>query len=176
MIDWSEVLETHGGLVWTVVRRLVDQDHDAAECFQATFVSAWEVSRRQSISNWPALLKRIATARAIDHLQARLRHAARLRPFEAVDQFASPTGPPSAVAEENELCDLLLDALATMPAEQAKVCCLRFLESMTYEQIAEQLGMTVNHVGVLLHRGRALLQLKLSALAPAAHNRTENQP
>lgn len=80
------------------------------------------------------------------------------------------------MAEENELFDHLRRALAKMPADQADACCLRFLEMMSYEEIADELGLTVNHVGVLLHRAKSALQTQLadfqSAIQPTAGDAT----
>ena len=79
---------------------------------------------------------------------------------------------PSDSAEERELFDRLREGLAGLPADQAEACCLRFLEGFSYEEIAAELQLTVNHVGVLLHRARASLQVRLAAFAPASQ-RTE---
>jgi RNA polymerase sigma factor (sigma-70 family) len=56
--------------------------------------------------------------------------------------------------------------LADLDGPQAQVFCLACLEGFSYEQIAEELGVTVNHVGVLLHRARSSLQERLSAHRP----------
>lgn len=167
MPDWSEILAQHGGIVWKTVRRIVGNDHDARDCFQETFVAAWEYSRQHQVVNWPGLLKRLATARALDLLRSRLRASTLvLSALPARQMMASQRHPP-AIAEASELFDRLRAALVTLPAEQADACCLRFLEMMSYEEISEQLGVTVNHVGVLLHRAKAALQVELADFQPA---------
>jgi RNA polymerase sigma-70 factor (ECF subfamily) len=79
------------------------------------------------------------------------------------------------VAEENELFDRLRGALATMPADQAAVCCLRYFELLSYGEISEQLGVTVNHVGVLLHRAKSALQTELSEFRLAIPSRAGDE-
>ena len=51
MVDWSQIVEQHGPLVWTTVYRLLRHDADAADCFQRTFLSALLLSRTQTIRN-----------------------------------------------------------------------------------------------------------------------------
>ena len=83
--------------------------------------------------------------------------------------------PPPAVAEENELFHQLREGLAELPADQAEACCLRFLESLSYEQIADELDVTVNHVGVLLHRAKLSLKNRLAAFAPVSDESEVNR-
>ena len=78
-------------------------------------------------------------------------------------------------AETNELSEQLRHALTELPPIQAEVCCLRFLEGYSYDQIAEQTGITVNHVGVLLNRCKALLRKRLQAFSPTPPNRSRRE-
>ena len=83
MVDWSQIVQQHGRLVWTTVYRLVRHDADAADCFQRTFLSALVLSRTQTVRSWPGLLQRLGTARALEALRQRVRQAQRLRPLLA---------------------------------------------------------------------------------------------
>lgn len=179
MTDWSQIVRQHGPLVWRTAHRLVANEADAADCFQRTFLAALELTRRQPVRNWPALLKRLATARAVECLRRRRRDADRrtAMPQDSVIDRKTP-GPPQA-AQADELAGRLREALADLDAQQAQVFCLACLEDLRYQEIADQLGVTVNHVGVLLHRARANLQERLRAdgFAPAAKRpRREGEP
>jgi RNA polymerase sigma-70 factor (ECF subfamily) len=68
MTDWSQIVEEHGPLVWRTAQRLLRHEADTADCFQRTFISAVEVSQREAVHSWPALLRRLATARALDNV------------------------------------------------------------------------------------------------------------
>lgn len=173
MTDWSRIVEEHGGIVWKTVRRLVDDDHDAADCFQETFVAALKFSKASTVRNWPGLLKRLATARALDHLRRRRRSVVSPLPTESAGGLEDGSMSPAESAHERELFQRLREGLSELPGDQAEACCLRFLEGFSYEEIADDLGVTVNHVGVLLHRAKALLQSRLAAFAPA--NRVEGE-
>jgi len=165
--DWSQVLERHGRVVWRAVRRLVNDDAEAADCFQETFVAALEYSRRHPVRNWSGLLKRLATTTAIDCLRKRMRtlHATETGDTsEATDRAP----PPPAIVEGHELSARIRAEVAALPHHQAEVCCLRYLEGWSYDEIAVELNMTVNHVGVLLNRARDMLRHRLVELSPFA--------
>jgi RNA polymerase sigma-70 factor (ECF subfamily) len=175
VVDWSQIVQQHGPLVWTTVYRLLRHDADAADCFQRTFLAALVLSRTQTIRNWPGLLKRLGTARALESLRQRLRQARRLRPL--LDGVASSLAPePEQSAAARELSDHLREALAELDARQAQVFCLVCLDGLSYSDAAEQLELTVNHVGVLLNRARLGLRERRRAHEPAAPRPAEVKP
>lgn len=67
-----------------------------------------------------------------------------------------------------ELAEHLRKALSTLDPRQAQVFCLACLEELSYREIAEQLDVTVNHVGVLLSRARSSLQKRLRSQGSAS--------
>jgi RNA polymerase sigma-70 factor (ECF subfamily) len=166
MTDWSEVVEEHGPIVWKTVYRLLNHEADAADCFQNTFVSALKLARGETVHNWPGLLKRLATARALDRLRKRRRESDRCGGMPEGFHPADKAAGPSCVAESIELGEHLRSALADLDARQAEVFCLACLEDFDYRHIAEQLGLTVSHVGVLLNRAKSSLRERLRAHAP----------
>ncbi len=109
MIDWDELLRREGPAVWRTAYRLVRNRADADECFQETFLGALEISKRQPVGNWPGLLHRLATSRAIDRLRKRLR---RTRHEEVADVVLAPTLEPGPVqhAEAAELAGAAVGA------------------------------------------------------------------
>ncbi len=164
--DWRAIVDCHGRMVWETAYRLLGNHADAADCFQDTFLSALAVSRREPVRSWPRLLHRLATARALDRLRQRLRRAR--RSGEVADWAAVAAGNPTPVqaAQASELRAKLRRALAQLPRKQADVFCLRCLQQMSYQDIADELGMKTNAVGVLLHRARSRLRELLDSPAP----------
>jgi RNA polymerase sigma-70 factor (ECF subfamily) len=175
MTDWTQIVHEHGPMVWQTVRRLVDQDADAADCFQGTFVSALELSQKEAVSNWPGLLKRVATARALDCLRKRKRESNRLKPLREGLTIDRKAADPALAAEETELADHLREALGDLEGDQAHIFCLACLEDWSYQEIAIELGLTVNHVGVLLNRARTVLRERLRSHEPAAVRRQREE-
>jgi RNA polymerase sigma factor (sigma-70 family) len=161
--DWESILRADGPAVWRTARRLVGNDADADECFQEVFIDALEFSRKRSVQHWRALLTKLATARAIDHLRRRGRRHSREEPIDW--ENLSQTGAlPQEQAETAELSQLLRNALVELPLRQAEVFCLACLDGWSYEQIAEQLAISVNSVGVLIHRAKRKLRDLLASI------------
>jgi RNA polymerase sigma-70 factor (ECF subfamily) len=157
MPDWEKIVRRDGPVVWRTAYRLLNNRADADECFQETFLAALAVSRREEVGSWRALLQRLAAARAMDRLRERCRRRCR----EQIVDWNAMTGnepPPAQGVLEAELTQRLRDALAQIPAKQAEIFCLHSLEGWSYQEIAEQLSLSINSVGVLLHRARERLR------------------
>jgi RNA polymerase sigma-70 factor (ECF subfamily) len=168
MPDWQEILDRDGPAVWGMAYRLLGNRADADECFQEALLAALEVSRRAEVHHWRALLQRLATARAVD----RLRQRRRRRISERVTDWAlvrGPSPPPSQEAEDAELSERLRAALAQIPAKQAQVFCLHGLEDWSYQEIARHLTISMDSVGVLLHRARRRLRQLLDPSPEVSH-------
>jgi RNA polymerase sigma-70 factor (ECF subfamily) len=166
MTDWSQIVAEHGPVVWKTARRLLANDADAADCFQQTFLGAVELNRREPIREWPALLRRLATARALEQLRLRIRRRGREGSLSESDSEDFRATGPLEAAQASELADRLRRALVEIEARQAQVFCLSQLEGLSYDEVASELGLTVNHVGVLLNRAREALRERLKGLAP----------
>jgi RNA polymerase sigma-70 factor (ECF subfamily) len=157
-IDWPLILEKYGPGVWQTVYRLLGNEADAADCFQETFVCVLEVSRRQRVRNFSALLARVATSRAINRLRQRTRESQRNgEPANWAMVAGSNPGPPRQ-AEDRELAAKLREALGELPPQEAEAFCLRHFCDMSYRQIARELGIKTNAAGMLLHRARTKLR------------------
>ena len=121
MYDWSKLVELHSATVWQTAWRLLSNESDASDCFQRAFLSALELSRREPIANWRPLLKRLATARALDLLRERRRRSNRL---EVLTESAAPDRravDPLKAAQEGELLEHLREALADLDPRQGQL-------------------------------------------------------
>ena len=155
-IDWPAMVRDFGPLVWKTASRLLHNEADVSDCFQETFVSALEFSRKQTVTNWPGLLQRIATARALDVLRRRGRNRI-VADNDLDDRHPSRNPGPAQQAEDADLAERLRRALTDLPAQQSQAFCLRHLDGMDYVEIASQMQITVDAAGSLLHRARARL-------------------
>src|SRR5262245_24646573 len=121
MIDWDRISQEHGPLVWrTACRLLGPRGADAADCFQETFLSALDVSRRQEIANWPGLLQRIATSRALDMLRRRVRESSVRVAVGDLDRVPVAQRDPSQRMQDAELQEQLRSALTRLPPAQSE--------------------------------------------------------
>jgi RNA polymerase sigma-70 factor (ECF subfamily) len=157
-IDWPLILEKYGPGVWQTVYRLLGNEADAADCFQETFVCVLEVSRRQRVRNFSALLARVATSRAINRLRQRIRQSQRNGEPAHLAVAANPNPGPPQQAEDRELAAKLRQALTELTPQEAEAFCLRHFSDMSYRQIGKELGVKKNAAGMLLHRARTKLR------------------
>ena len=164
MTDWEAVVRQHVGVVRSTVYRLVGNHADAWDCIQETFLEAVKIDRRQPVRNWPGLLRRLATVRALDLLRARSRQRSRRRPDVAAEQAISREPNPSCQAEASELADRLRAAVGRLPRRQAEVFCLSCFEQMTSEEVAQQVGISPAAARMLLCRARRRLERLLEPL------------
>lgn len=149
--DWKRITEEHASAVWQTAYRLLHNQADAADCLQETFLAAFELAQRQRVRNIRGLLLRLATTRAIDRLRQRTRRARRESECEDWQQLASE-------AQSCELAARLRAAIGQLPAQEAKVFCLRHFNELSYRQIAKELQITTGAAGVLLHRAKTKLR------------------
>ncbi|MGD0461574.1 MAG: RNA polymerase sigma factor [Tepidisphaeraceae bacterium] len=164
-MDWEGIVRDDGPEVWRAAYRLLGNEADADECFQEAFAAALEFSRRnQPVRHWRAFLIRLASAKAIDRLRQRISRKTREAPGAMVNVLADdrPNSRPSDQAEQAEQSARRRLALTHLPPKQADAFCLHCLEGYSYREVAEQLGASVDDVGVLLHRARAALRERIA--------------
>ena len=162
MTDWEKIVGRHSGTVWQTAYRLLGDREEAADCFQETFLAALELSRREKVRNFSALLKRLCMFRAMDRLRKRMSRAGHENTSVDFSRVASGNPGPVQQAQAVELSERLRQGLTELPEKQAEVFCLRCVEQMSYGEIARQLEIKRSTVGVMLHRARSRLRELLS--------------
>lgn len=162
MTDWNAIVTEHGPLVWRVAFRLLGNEADAADCFQRAFVSAMAAG---DVRNWPALLRRVATARALEQLRDRYRRT-RAGPLPESPLADGRAADPLDTAAAGELAQRLREALGRIDPRQAEIFCLAALDGWNHADIAAQVGVTANHAAVLLNRACAALRTELREFNP----------
>lgn len=169
MNDWKSIVEQYGGLVWATACRLLGNGADASDCFQETFLEAVKIACKEPVRDWSALLRHLATARALDLLRVRCRQRGRTVAMADSGDVAGREADPGEEAEAAELAQRLRVALAKLPVQQAEIFCLNCLDALSYREIGERLNVTTNAVGVLLHRARQRLRELLVTVDAAAN-------
>ncbi len=164
MTDWDAVVRQNVAIVRSTVHRIVGNDADVWDCIQETFLEAVRVDRREPVRNWPALLRHLATARALDLLRTRCRQRIRGGQDAGLAEAISREPSPSRRAEAGELADRLRVAVSRLPGRQAEVFCLICFEQMTSEEVAVRLKIRPTAVRMVLSRARRSLREMLEPL------------
>jgi RNA polymerase sigma factor (sigma-70 family) len=155
---FEALLRRHGPMVLGTVRRLLRQEQDAEEAFQATFLllarQARAIRQRGSVGPWlHGAAYRIA-------LKARTQAARRRRREREAAAAPRPEAP--SAAAWRELQAVLDEELGRLPARYRAPLVLCYLEGKTQEEAAAQLGCPLGTVRSRAARGRALLQGRLT--------------
>ncbi len=162
---FAALVERHGPMVLRTCQRMLRNDDDAHDAFQATFLILLRKSRslwvRESLGPW---LHRVACRAALRARTARVRRqtAERDRAAVACDRAES--------CPSTELLAVLHEELDRLPQHYRAAIVLCDLEGRTCEQTARYLGCPIGTVGSRLARGREKLRSRLirRGLAPAA--------
>jgi RNA polymerase sigma-70 factor, ECF subfamily len=146
---FEAIVRRHQATIYQVAQRLLDSPADAQDVTQDTFVRAWRglagFRGDSAVSTW---LYRIVTRRCLDVLATR-------RPTQelAEDVETIADEPPDRV-ELRERLRAVTRAIATLPAEQRVALTLREFEGLSYQEVADILGVGVPAVKGRIHRAR----------------------
>ena len=160
-------------MVYATAVRLLGNPTEAEDVAQTVFLKALE--RFDQIGTSPAAagwLKTVTTNVCLNHLS---RYRNRWRFFSelgrddtsSVDSRIQDPGPLTQDSVLGTLDpDSVLDlALRRLPPHQRVPIVLFHFDDLTYQQIAERLGVSVGKVKTDIHRGRETLRAALEALA-----------
>src|SRR5262249_55367639 len=162
---FEAILQRHGPMVLGVCRRVLDDPHDVADAFQATFLilvkKARSIRDRNALGTWLYGVARRVAVRA--KVNARRRHARERTGVgaEGLDVDINPERSRSDRLEMQELRSTIDDELERLPARYRAPVILCDLEGRTHEQAAAQLGCPVGTVKSRLARGRERLRSRL---------------
>lgn len=169
MDDFSGLVEAHQPALSRLARRLVWDSEDARDLVQAALADAW--ARRASLKDAeaaPAWLRQILVHRAMSLLRRR-------RVWKAIGTllFVEPEAAPApdAQAEQSAHLAALGQALTQLSARQSTAFCLRYLEGLSLDDVADALGCGRGTARV--HVQRAVMALRERGVLP---NAKEGEP
>jgi RNA polymerase sigma-70 factor, ECF subfamily len=153
MTSWDAIVSDYAPVLLRLTCRILGPGPDAEDAVQEAFLEGFRVSRNETVDNWGGLLRRVAVNRSLD----RLRRRRNIEPLD-VRETAGRGQSPEQAAIAKELMGRLREAITRLPPQQTAVFCLRYFEEMTYNQIAETLGIEEGAVGTALNKARHRLQ------------------
>ena len=151
------------GLV-NLAYRLVGNWETALDLAQDTFVRAYQaLNSFDSSRRFSPWLYRIATNRCYDYLrQQRRRQAVSLEEVKGEAWNIDESSNPVQQAEQHDLAQAIEEAIAGLPPRYRTVVVLRYLEGMSYQDIAETLEMPLGTAKTHIYRARVSLRQTLS--------------
>ena len=168
---FRELIELTTPRIYRLALRMLGDPDEADDVVQETYIRAWgrleELRDPAAVLGW---LSRVARNAARDRLRWWKR-----RKRESFDEAGAPLARLVAMADSAPLADEALAAaqtgaavaraVASLPDKHRVVLLLREADGMSYEEIAESLGVAVGTVESRLHRARAALARKLERLS-----------
>src|SRR5690349_3427419 len=166
--SWEDVVTQHSGRVYRLAYRLTGNRHDAEDLTQEVFVRVFRSLSSYTPGTFEGWLHRITTNLFLDGA----RRKAKIR-FDALADDADTRLPSRAVTPDAAVLEGLFDddveaALAALPPDFRAAVVLCDIEGLSYEEIADVLGLKLGTVRSRIHRGRSMLRKALAHRAPGA--------
>ena len=165
---WDEIVERHSVRVYRLAYRLTGNKHDAEDLTQEVFVRVFRSLSSYTPGTFEGWLHRITTNLFLDGA----RRKAKIR-FDALAEDADQRLPGRVLSPDLALMDMHFDddvesALAALPPDFRAAVVLCDIEGLSYDEIADVLGLKLGTVRSRIHRGRAMLRKALAHRAPTA--------
>src|SRR5438477_6805504 len=164
---FEELIDRHQSLVAGTVARMLGSNSDVEDIAQQVFIRVWKSARRYvpraKFTTW---LLKITRNLVFNELRRTKRHA-----YVPLQPEPGAEGPPlkdemnvapDASLLESELQRTIEESILQLPETQRLALLLRRYEQLSYEQIAEVLGLSVPAVKSVLFRARTELRSRLS--------------
>jgi len=152
------LVRRHQGAVYGLALRMLGSQADAQDAAQDSFVQAWNaLARFRGDSAFASWLYRIVTNRCLNILASR-------RPTDVLSaDYASARDDPAEAAIDRERMHAVAAAVLRLAPEQRAALVLREFQGLSYDEIAEILGVSLSAVKGRIHRARLLLVEELGA-------------
>jgi RNA polymerase sigma-70 factor (ECF subfamily) len=161
---YEELVKRYQRLVFRILWSRGVSGPDVEEVAQETFVRAWERLNTYDVTQpFKAWLARVASNLAVDRYRTQQRRPPSVELTE--EHIAGPPyrpgDDPAASALEQERQSLLRTELKGLPDKYREALVLRFIEDLSYDEIATVLDIPLGSVKTRIFRGREMLKQRL---------------
>ncbi len=164
MPSWADLVAEHADSVYRLAYRLSGNQHDAEDLTQETFMRVFRSLHNYQPGTFEGWLHRITTNLFLDMV----RHRAKIRMEALPEDYDRVPGndmtPEQAYTVAN-LDPALQSALDSLSPEFRVVVVLCDVVGMSYDEIAETLGVKMGTVRSRIHRGRSQLRAAIEYAA-----------
>lgn len=170
--DFEELLDRYEAKIFNAIYRLVGDYEEARDLTQETFIQAFKAlptfRGESQIYTW---LYRIAVNRSKNRLKQMQRwnqvvsdsldQPALTEEGEVAREVPDWTHSPERVLERQELQQIVQREISQLPQDFKEVVVLRDLQGLSYKEMTEVIGISLEAVKSRLFRARALLRERL---------------
>jgi RNA polymerase sigma-70 factor, ECF subfamily len=148
---FEPIVERYQRVLFTVARRMLGDTEQAADATQNAFVSAYRklgtFDPKRRFFSW---IYRILVNECLNDRRAR-------RPHEPLSPQLAAAGTPADLLEAEERRRSVQAAVLALPTEYREVVILRHFTGLSYDEIADALGLPAKTVKSRLHTARQRL-------------------
>jgi len=153
---FEQLVCLHQRYVFNVAYRVLDDYAEAEDVAQEAFVRAWRgLSGFRGEAKFTTWIYRIVTNLCLNRLPKLQRELQRTDPLDEMPDHTTPS--PSAAFDEQAQRAFLHAELNRLPAKYRLVLTLRYLEHLSYKEIADVLDVPMGTVKTHIHRARSAL-------------------
>lgn len=163
-VAWEKLTRRHERRIYNKALRLTGNREDALDLTQEVFLALFRnLDQYRNDGNFGAWLSRITTNRTIDFL--RRRNPAEPNPeHTTIEQLEHARGNPHYGLAQREANEAIMNVLAKLPNEQRIVVEFKFFEQMTFDEMADHLGISPNTAKSRLYNALKKLKPHLEAI------------
>jgi|SRR5579872_6295032 len=163
--EWMQgILRRFEGDLLRYARRIVGDEEHARDIVQETFLKLWRIDRATLDGHLVEWLYTVCRNQAVDVRRKEQRMQILAEETLARHENADPS--PQILAERRDSAAQVLELVDRLPANQQEVIRLKFQGGLSYLEISRVTGMTVSHVGVLIHTGLKSIRMQLCPSSP----------
>lgn len=160
MPSWGELVAEHADGVYRLAYRLSGNQHDAEDLTQETFMRVFRSLDKYQAGTFQGWLHRITTNLFLDMV----RHRSKIRMEALPEDYERVPGTDMTPEQAYSVANLdpaLQSALDNLAPDFRVAVVLCDVVGMTYDEIAETLGVKMGTVRSRIHRGRSQLRAAL---------------
>jgi RNA polymerase sigma-70 factor (ECF subfamily) len=159
---FRQLVAQHQGRLYRFVTKYVDHPDDAADIAQQAFAEASRTIAtfrgESKLSTW---LFGIAMNMVRNYLSRAPHRIYKFESEESLSSVASTAIEPSEHLNQREMLQLVFTALAELPEEMGEVLSMVAVDEISYQEVADRLGIPLGTVRSRVSRARAGLRLHL---------------
>ncbi len=157
---FATLVERYGDRVFNLALRIVGDRDAAADVAQEAFIRAYRALHQYDPSRpFAPWLYRITTNAGIN--QAQRWHAHEQPVDELPERPTSDASNPETIAVSRQELGTVLEAITALPPRYRAALTLRHLYELSYQEVADALGIPLGTVKTHLFRARAALRAEL---------------
>jgi RNA polymerase sigma-70 factor (ECF subfamily) len=172
-VSFNDLVAQYERRIFNVALRILGDYDEAADVTQETFISAYRSYGKfrgdAAVYTW---LYQIAVNHSRNRLRKRRRpEASRTESLDAAfgttedgagqREIADSTHAPHLAFERKEMQEKIVAAIEALPPDYREVVVLREMQGLSYTEIVEVTGLSMDNVKTRLSRARAMLRRRL---------------